>query len=191
MRTTTSSQALAAAAIGLVALVPLFGCSGNGLNLVKVGGKVTYRGKPIQNGTVFFMPDDTKGTIGPPAVGSITEDGSYVMSTESAGDGVIVGSHRIGITGLEPKPISDGAVVDPESAPEAYLKSKAKSAATARTGAAETEEDVMTDRGGRKFRLVVPRKFSNPMESGIIVKVDRSATVNFDIDDSGNVRVSQ
>jgi hypothetical protein len=104
---------------------------------------------------------------------------------------VIVGSHRVGITGLEPTPVSAVATADPESAPEAYLKSKAKSAAAARTGGPEKEEDVMTDRGGRKFRVVVPRKFSNPMESGIIVKVDRSATVNFAIDDSGNVRVSQ
>jgi hypothetical protein len=191
MSTTTSSRALAAVAVGLVVLVPLYGCSGNGLNLVKVRGKVTYRGKPIQNGTVFFMPDDKKGTVGPPAVGSILEDGSYVMSTESAGDGVIVGTHKIGITGLEPNPISDEATPDPQSAPEAYLKSKAKAAATARSGAAEKEDDFMTDRGGRKFRVVVPRKFSNPLESGIIVKVDRSATVNFDIDDSGNVRISQ
>ena len=61
--------------------------------------------QPIKNGTVFFMPDEAKGTIGPPAVGSITADGSYIMSTESAGDGVIVGSHKIGITGLEEKPV--------------------------------------------------------------------------------------
>jgi hypothetical protein len=189
MRTTSFRQALAAVAVGL--LVPLIGCSGNGLNLVKLSGKVTYKGKPIQNGTVFFMPDESKGTVGPPAVGSITENGSYVLSTDSSGDGVIVGTHKVGITGLEPNPVSGEATPDPESAPEAFLKEKAKSAAAARTGATEKEDDLMTDRGGRKFRLVVPRKFSNPQESGIIVKVDRSETVNFDIDDSGNVRINK
>src|SRR5262245_50390096 len=78
----------------------LIGCApGNGLNLAKVSGKVIYKGQPVKNGTVFFMPDESKGTVGPPAVGSITADGSYVMSTESAGDGVIVGQHKVGITG--------------------------------------------------------------------------------------------
>ena len=78
----------------------LSGCgAGNGLNLARVSGKVMYKGQPVKNGTVFFMPDESKGTVGPPAVGSITSDGTYIMSTESAGDGVIVGQHKVGITG--------------------------------------------------------------------------------------------
>jgi hypothetical protein len=189
MRTTTFRQALAAAAVGL--LVPVVGCSGNGLDLVRLSGKVTYKGKPLQNGTVFFMPDESKGTVGPPAVGSITENGSYVLSTESSGDGVIVGTHKVGITGLEPNPVSGESAPDPASAPEDFLKAKAKAATAARTGAPEKEDDLMTDRGGRKFRLIVPRKLGNPQESGIVVKVDRSGTVDFAIDDSGKVRIGK
>jgi hypothetical protein len=177
-----------------VTLVFVFGCGpGNGLNLAKVRGKVTYKGEPIKRGTVFFMPDESKGTIGPSAVGSITSDGSYIMSTESAGDGVIVGSHKIGITGLEEKPVGNGApAATPESDPKGYMKAKAKDAAVARSGRNQKEADTFTDKGGQKWRFVLPKKFINPQESGIIAKVEPgSQTMNFDIDASGNVVINK
>jgi hypothetical protein len=170
-----------------------FGCSSdNGLNLARVRGKVTYKGELIKNGTVFFMPDESKGTVGPAAVGSITADGSYIMSTESAGDGVIVGSHKIGITGLEERPVSSGsAAPTPESDTKAYMKAKAKDAAAARSGAVKKEAETFTDKGGQRWRFVIPKKFINPEESGIIAKVEPgSNTMNFDIDDSGNVVIT-
>ena len=173
------------------ALITLSGCGpANGLNLAKVSGKVIYKGQPVKNGTVFFMPDESKGTIGPPAVGSITPDGSYVMSTESAGDGVIVGHHKVGITGVEPASVSNQEEHDPEKDAGGYMKAKSKEAAQARKGAGKKEEELFTDKGGKKFRFVVPKKYANPEESGIIIKVERSQTVNFDIDESGNVRVN-
>ncbi len=170
-----------------------FGCSsGNGLNLAKVRGKVTYKGEPVKNGTVFFMPDDSKGTVGPPAVGTITANGTFIMSTESAGDGVIVGSHKIGITGLEEKPVSSAtAAPTPESDSKAYMNAKAKDAAAVRTGAVKKDADTFTDKGGQKWRFVVPKKFINPQESGIIAKVEPgSNTMNIDIDDAGNVVIN-
>jgi len=116
-----------------VAIALAAGCSSNnGLNLARVRGKVSFKGAPVKKGTVFFMPDETKGTVGPPAVGSITSDGSYVMSTESSGDGVIVGSHLISITGLDESPVGNSTSLNPEDDPEAYMKSKAKDAAAAR-----------------------------------------------------------
>jgi hypothetical protein len=169
------------------------GCGpGHGLNLARVSGKVMYKGQPVKNGTVFFMPDETKGTVGPPAVGSITSDGSYVMSTDTAGDGVLVGHHKVGITGVEPVGDSGSspAELDPEKDAGGYMKAKSKAAAQARRSVVKKDEEIFTDKGGKKFRFVVPRKFSSPEESGIIVKIDGSRTVNFDIDESGNVRVS-
>jgi len=176
-----------------LASLPLAGCSGNGLNLAKVSGTVTYKGQPVKNGTVFFMPDEAKGTKGMPAMAAIAENGSYVLSTETTGDGVIVGSHRVGITGLESNPVAETAVVDAEKDPDAYIKVKAKDAAIARgevRSPDKKDEEIFTDRGGRKFRFVIPKKFSNPEESGIVVKVDRAKTVNFDVDESGQVRVN-
>jgi hypothetical protein len=174
-------------------LTLLFGCSDNGLDLAKVRGKVIYKGQPVKNGTVFFMPDETKGTVGPPAVGSITSDGSYIMSSSSSGDGVIVGSHKIGITGVEENPV-EGATdaPTPESDPQGYMKAKAKGAAAARSGRAPKEVDTFTDRGGKKWRYVVPKRLTNPQESGIIAKVDPgSQTMNFEIDETGTVQITR
>jgi hypothetical protein len=172
-------------------LTILSGCgSGNGLNLAKVSGKVSYKGQPVKNGTVFFMPDEGRGTVGPPAVGSITTDGSFVMSTETAGDGVIVGHHKVGITGIEPASVSSQEAPDPTQDPGGYMKVKAKITAQAASGAFKKTEELFTDKGGKKYRYVVPMKYSNPEESGIIVKIDGSQTINFDIDQTGNVRVN-
>src|SRR6476661_7281939 len=111
------------------AMTTIVGCGpGNGLNLAKVSGKVTYKGEPVKDGTVFFMPDESKGTVGPPAVGSITPDGTYTLSTELAGDGVIVGQHKVGITGVEQVAGSGEAEVDAGKDPAGYMKAKGKAA---------------------------------------------------------------
>lgn len=178
---------LAAAAIACAAA----GCGAdNGLTLAKVSGKVTHKGQPVKNGTVFFMPDESKGTVGPSAVGSLTSDGSFVMSTESAGDGVIVGSHKVGITGVEPVSDSDQAELDPTKDAANFMKAKAQAAFKSSRKAAKSTEPMFTDKGGKKYRYVVPIKFSKPEESGIFVKIEGSRTVDIDIDESGNARIS-
>ena len=56
----------------------------------------------------------------------------------------------------------------------------------------EKEADTFTDKGGQKWRFIVPKKFTNPQESGIIAKVEPgSQTMNFDIDESGNVSINK
>ncbi len=55
------------------AVIIVVGCGyDNGLKLAYVSGKVTYKGEPVKNGTVFFMPDEGKGTLGPSATGSLS-----------------------------------------------------------------------------------------------------------------------
>src|SRR4051794_23200847 len=105
-------------------LIALTGCSNNGLTLGRVQGKITYKGQPVSAGEVFFMPDESKGTTGPPALGSISSDGSYVMSTEESGDGAIVGIHHIGIVGRDPKPINQDNVITDRSSADDILKAK-------------------------------------------------------------------
>lgn len=72
------------------------------------------------------------------------------------------------------------------------MKAKAKDAAAARSTAVKKEAETFTDRGGQRWRFVVPKKFTNPQESGIIAKVEPgSNTMNFDIDDSGKVIINK
>jgi hypothetical protein len=176
----------------VVTLMTLSGCGpGNGLNLARVSGKVTYMGQPVKDGTVFFKPDESKGTDGPPAVGSITSDGTYILSTETAGDGVIVGQHKIGITGVEPAADSDAPEIDPTKDAAGFMQAKAKAATQAARGRVKKDVGTFIDKGGKKYRYVVPEKYSRPDESGITVKVDGSQTINFDIDESGKVTVGR
>src|SRR5438094_9539253 len=79
-------------------LAGLLGCGAdNGLTLGRVRGTVTYEGQPVTYGQVMFVPDDSKGTNGPAAMSMINRDGSFDMSTEEAGDGVVVGQHKVAI----------------------------------------------------------------------------------------------
>jgi len=85
--------------VGLVAL-SLPGCSGGGAGLAVVKGKISYKGKPVPNGTINFLPAD--GTK-PSATGEIQRDGSYVMKTflsNKPSDGAVIGKHKVVIVAM-------------------------------------------------------------------------------------------
>lgn len=89
-------------ALGVLALAPL-GLAGCGTaegtvttNMVPVKGTITYKGKPLTQGTIVFEPEDA----GREAHGEIGPDGSFMMSTFQEGDGVMPGMHRVAITPL-------------------------------------------------------------------------------------------
>jgi hypothetical protein len=112
---------LVGCAPGLLAMA-VAGCGpGHGLTLGRVSGKVTAAGEPVRYGTVFFVPDTLKGTDGPSAMGIIQDDGTYTLSTDSGGDGALVGHHKVGVVGLDPTPInktSEKPLPNPEEAPQ-------------------------------------------------------------------------
>jgi hypothetical protein len=85
--------------VGHVAL-SLPGCSGGGAGLAVVKGKITYKGKPVPNGTINFLPDD--GTK-PSATGEIQPDGSYELKTFLANkpsNGAVIGKHKVVIVAM-------------------------------------------------------------------------------------------
>jgi hypothetical protein len=73
------------------------GCSRkSGMETAPVSGQVTYRGKAVPTGTVMFVPG-----AGPAATGEISSDGRYKLTTYSAGDGAVIGTHKVTITALQ------------------------------------------------------------------------------------------
>jgi hypothetical protein len=77
----------------LLIAVVVAGCSqGNSLRLATVTGSVTYRGKPLDHGTVVFTPQS--GTPGPQAVGELDAGGKFRMRTAGR-DGAAVGRHLV------------------------------------------------------------------------------------------------
>lgn len=167
-----------------LAVVGLASCGpGHGLNLGRVQGKVTVDGRPVTYGTVFFVPDASKGTDGPPAMGTITADGTYTLSTDSPGDGALVGHHKVGVVALDPTPVNPGeAAPAPEEAPVDFMKSKAgaghqgkgasqKAARPSPPPKSKAGGETFTDKGGRAFRMLLPKKLGNPEESGLRAEV--------------------
>jgi hypothetical protein len=57
---------------------------------------VTYKGKPVPNGTINFVP-----AAGPAATGEIGPDGSYALTTFRKGDGAVLGTHKVVIVAME------------------------------------------------------------------------------------------
>ncbi len=169
----------------VLALV-LAGCGpDNGLDMARVRGRITHKGEPVRFGDVLFFVDEAKGSQGPSAVGKISQDGTYVLSTESPGDGAIVGFHKAAITGLDPKPIAAPV----ESEPRPISNTEAKKGLAAFSKAGRPKEAVAT-RGSGTYRIVTPEKLSRPSTSEINVEVKRgSNAINFAIQDDGSVKV--
>jgi hypothetical protein len=97
--------------LGLTAgmLAPSWGCgSGSGTppSLIAVKGKVTYKGKSLTKGVVKFEPDG----FGRAATGQLQSDGTFVLGTNKEGDGVVAGSHRVSIVGLDKSLAKDRAM---------------------------------------------------------------------------------
>jgi hypothetical protein len=177
-------------------LLSLAGCgSQNGLNLGRVSGKVTYKGEPVRNGTVMFMPDESKGTQGPPAMGVLGTDGAYVMTTDQTGDGAIVGIHKVGIMALGTTPLNpDEAEVKEKDEVKAFFANKSALATRKPSGerAKGSSAGTYRDRRGRVFAIVVPENLTRPTESGISVKVENgSNTVNIVIQENGTALVEK
>jgi hypothetical protein len=79
--------------IGLVAALFL-GCGSEGPPAVPVAGTITYKGKPIEMGTIMFFPKD--GKHDKVAAGEI-KDGKFTLSTYQEGDGAPAGVYRVTI----------------------------------------------------------------------------------------------
>jgi hypothetical protein len=57
---------------------------------------VTYKGKPVPNGTITFVP-----ASGHHATGEIGPDGSYVLTTFRPGDGAVPGAYKVFIVAMQ------------------------------------------------------------------------------------------
>jgi len=138
-------RVFAALGVALVlSLVPA-GCDSGGPVMGRVSGTVTYKGKPIEKGTISFSPTDGQR---PSATGTIT-NGSYTLQTTEPGDGAVVGEYRVAFSDID-------------------------------------SAQLNTDLPGMPVKVAksaLPKKYSNPGESGKTAKVDKGGnTINFELD---------
>lgn len=78
--------------VGLAVLL-LFstGCGTGRSKLARVSGKVTYKGQPVSNAVITFLPSASS----PPATADIQADGTYSLRTPNVGEGAVLGSHVV------------------------------------------------------------------------------------------------
>ena len=72
----------------------LAGCAAKGPRTAPVKGTITYKGKPVPQGSIMFQPAE-----GQAATGQI-ENGNYVLKTFRDGDGAVLGTHRVTVISL-------------------------------------------------------------------------------------------
>jgi hypothetical protein len=84
---------------GAVLLFVLPGCQQGQAPLAPVRGKITYRGMWLQNGTIVFTPDASRGTTGPLSLAVIQPDGSYTLRSDQ-GFGAVPGWHRVTVAAV-------------------------------------------------------------------------------------------
>ncbi len=82
--------------------------------LGRVSGKVTFNNQPVTSGVVYFVPQ--KG--GPGASGALDAEGRYTLTTNTSGDGAVLGPHKIYFA-----PVTDDTVLDGYSEQD-YLDNK-------------------------------------------------------------------
>jgi hypothetical protein len=79
------------------------------VKLGRVSGRVTYKGQPVPNGAITFLPSPS----GPPATAAIRSDGTYALQTPDVGDGAVLGKHAVMITALRVGPAMGPEEKDP------------------------------------------------------------------------------
>jgi hypothetical protein len=78
--------------LSLSVLAATPGCGGSGEEgTVPAAGIVKFKGKPLEKGTIQFVP-----ATGRSAHGNV-EDGKFTLTTYNEGDGAIPGKHQVGI----------------------------------------------------------------------------------------------
>src|SRR5260370_34422601 len=76
----------------LFLVVAFVGCGDSGPAIVPVTGTLTYKGHPVTNALVFFVPEDGNGR---PSQGPTDAEGRFKVSYTNAKDGVLVGKHKV------------------------------------------------------------------------------------------------
>jgi hypothetical protein len=139
-------------------LLLAWGCGGDdGLpKRYPVRGEVTYKGTPLERGTINFLPQDSKGRG---ASGTI-QNGSYSLTTQTPDDGAIPGSYRVTVRAVEGTEASKKVLTRTPGAPASYDQPYFG-----------PPSGPQIAKANKLARRLVPDKFNNPDLSGLTAEV--------------------
>jgi len=83
-------------------LALLSGCSSSPLAVYPVTGTVTYDNKPVEGAQVLFQAEGA-----PPAQCITNAEGKFTLKTSIAGEGAVVGTHKVTIMKMANAPGAD------------------------------------------------------------------------------------
>jgi hypothetical protein len=92
----TESPRKLGAAIGAIVILAVAGCGPKHPAMAYVKGKVLLNGEPMTMGSVGTVP-----TAGRGAHGDIRSDGSFELHTYAAGDGALIGNHKVAVVAYD------------------------------------------------------------------------------------------
>jgi len=131
--------------VALMSALAATGCGSSGPTMGRVSGTVTYKGKPIDKGTVTFISTDGER---PNATGSIN-DGSYTLQTTEPGDGAVAGEYKIAVSDIDSSLGNTELPGMPHKAPKSALPKKYMNAdtsgLTAKVEAGSNTKDLPLD----------------------------------------------
>jgi len=159
--------------VGMIGLAVVVGCwSDDGLEArYAVSGTVTYQGKPLKRGSIAFIPANQADRG---ATGSIQEDGTYTLTTNTPNDGAFPGKYKVTIADL---------AVDIDAVKAAMKKQMAKSGA--RGPIAEgTIDPAMAAKFAKKAKSNVPIKYTKTATTTLSADVKtENNTIDFELTD--------
>jgi hypothetical protein len=83
--------------VALMAILStVMGCSDGRPARLSVSGQVLIDGKPLQMGSIKFVPEGAR-----PSSGKIDENGRFTLTCYDGGDGVVPGTHRVQVSSME------------------------------------------------------------------------------------------
>jgi hypothetical protein len=161
--------------VALPVVAAVLGC-GDSSGLAKrypVSGTVKYNGKPLERGTISFVPADGKGR----AAGGTITDGRYSLTTQDQDDGAIPGKYKVGVVAKE---------ADPSKVDLKIKKGREGTATEAEKKAmAAVFPQKVAARAAAAAKNLIPAKYSSPETSGLAVEVKEQSNtgINFELKD--------
>jgi hypothetical protein len=122
--------------------IALAGCGDSGPRLTRVTGTVTYKGSPVRDGNISFVPED--GAEG--AGGTLDAQGRYTLSTVKTGDGIRAGTYKVRVAAYQSPPLMNDPNSGKPAVPRKYFDAQTSDlTATVREGADQVLDFELKD----------------------------------------------
>lgn len=145
----------------VLATVALIGCGPSRPATAPVEGTVTLDGQPLAGASVTFTPS----AGGRPGMGTTDSSGKFTLMTYEAGDGAVIGQHKVTVIKMTEDAGASGAEPPQETGDEDDEDDEgAEMLMGADTGDDEGDEDLESG-------WITPQKYSNPDTSGLTIEV--------------------